>query len=106
MLKILFLVALASGSRVSKLAALSRRGKVFHKGSVVLIVKEGFLLKNQTMAHCPSNLVIPALNPPHQLCPVSSLKDYIERTCHLEHKDQVFLSPSSNVPLKAGRLTY
>ena len=106
LLKTLFLVALASGSRISELAALSRRGIVFQKGSVVLIVKEGFLLKNQTMTHCPSNLVIPALNPPHQLCPVLALKSYIERTCHLEHKDQVFLSPSSNVPLKAGRLAY
>ena len=83
LMKTLFLVALASGNRVSKLAAFSRAGSKILPGSkkAILAVHPGFLYKNQTMDCTPPNIVISALlNPdksPHRLCPVDALRHWL-----------------------------
>ena len=107
LIKTVFLVALASGNRVSELSALSRTGIIFEENYVKILVKEGFLYKNQSARRTPPPISLPKLEShPHPLCPVFALKTYLDRTKDLEHKAQVFLSPVTNVPLKAGRLAY
>ena len=78
----LFLIAVASGNRVSELANIDRKAIAFSPGlgSVTLPVMEGFLYKNQSSSRSPPNIAIPALGGNSNLCPVSTLKLYFERT--------------------------
>jgi integrase len=76
----LFLMALASGNRVSELAALERAGIRFSDGDteVTLVVRPGFLFKNQRLGRTPPNIMIKALDTgPASLCPVRSLREYL-----------------------------
>jgi hypothetical protein len=76
----IFLIALASGNRVSELAALERAGIRFSEedSEVTLVVKPGFLFKNQRLGRTPPNIFIKALvTGPENLCPVRSLKEYM-----------------------------
>ena len=75
LMKTLFLVALATGNRVSEIAAFTRVGSKILPGSkkAIIAVRHGFLYKNQTMDRSPPNIVIKALLDqdltPNRLCP-------------------------------------
>ena len=81
--KTLFLVALASGARVSELDALSRdKGFVQfeHTGSVKLSPHKLFLAKNEDPQNRWKPWDIVSLPQDLSLCPVAALKAYINRT--------------------------
>ena len=80
LMKTLFLVALATGNRVSEIAAFTRVGSKILPGSrkAIIAVRPGFLYRNQTMdrsppQHCHQGTVGPELNP-YRLCPLDSLR--------------------------------
>ena len=77
--KTLFLTALASGNRVSELAALRADTVRFTEEGVYLAVKPGFLYKNQKEGRTPPNIFIPSLPSDPALCPVRWLRRYVER---------------------------
>ena len=110
LMKTLFLVALATGNRVSELAAMTRIAVLFtpDKGKVTIPIRPGFLYKNQSLAHSPPNIIIRALlnkdGSHHRLCPVNALH------CWLNHSqewgsDAVFLDSKSHCPLNSGRIS-
>ena len=59
--KTLFLTSLASGNRVSELAALRADMVRFTEDGVCLAVQPGFLYKNQREGRTPSNIFLPSL---------------------------------------------
>ena len=77
-----FLIAIASGMRVWELANIDQKAISFAPGSssATLTVIEGFLYNNQSSTRSPPNIVIPALGENSNLCPVSALKLYINKT--------------------------
>lgn len=84
LLKALFLTAMATGHRVSQLAALLRTSQFMRFGhddmSVTLAPKPFFLAKNERAGHRMSPVTVPAwrtLGEPHPLCPVAALKAYV-----------------------------
>lgn len=104
--KALFLTALASGSRVSELAALDRAQILISPIKIVLPVRQGFIYKNQSLAKCPEAIAVPRLVEDPLLCPVAALNNYLHSTKHLNHGNHVFLSPISGKPLNAARLGF
>ena len=84
LLKALFLIAMATGHRVSQLAALLRTNQFMRFGhndsSVTLAPKPLFLAKNERAGHRVSPVVVPAWmvsNLHHPLCPVAALRAYV-----------------------------
>ena len=98
LMKTLFLVALATGNRVSEIAAFTRVGSKILPGSkkAIIAVRPGFLYKNQTLDRSPPNIVIKALLDqnlsPNRLCPVDSLRCWLPFPTHGES------TPSSLTP--------
>ena len=81
--KTLFLTALASGARVSELAALSREKgfiKFLPSGEVSLAPHPKFLAKNEDPANRWKPWRIVPLPQDPSLCPVKSLKAFLEKT--------------------------
>ena len=81
--KRLFLIALATGDRVSKLAAMSRAPSclqvAFKLASVTLTPTPTFIAKNERDSHVFTPITIPALTKSkshHPICPVKALKEY------------------------------
>lgn len=101
--KTIILTALASGSRSSEMAAFNRACIRNSTRGLLLPVKQGFLLKNQSINRTPESICIPSLVN-SSLCPVKSLLQYIERTNQLPHNNHLFLQPLNNNPLKAASL--
>jgi hypothetical protein len=103
--KCLFLVALASGNRVSDLAAVERSGILFesNKRRVTLPVKPGFLFKNQRLGRAPPNISFPSLESDPALCPVQSLSKYIRDT--ETPSGQLFLNSKTARPLHPSTLS-
>ena len=107
LIKTLFLTALASGNRVSELAATSRLGVSLTESKATLPTSAGFLFKNQSLQNpLPPLIQFPALDRNNSLCPVAALKTYIAKTESLPHNNVLFVNPSSGKPLSAGRLSY
>ena len=104
-LKCIFLTAIASGNRVSELSACVREGTVQSRNSLTIPVKDKFLYKNQRANSSPNSISFPSL-PRQELCPVACLLKYIKLTEKLPHNNSLFIHPSSNKPLKSGRLSY
>lgn len=106
LMKAVFLVALASGNRVSEIAAMQRTAIAYDREfrGVTLGVKPDFLYKNQRLGRTPPNIYFPSLLPTgeyHALCPVYTLRAYINKTSNTEHS-AVFLSPlRGNRPLQS-----
>ena len=98
MMKTLFLVALATGIRVSGLAAMSRGSISFGTDycRVTIPVKPGFLYKNQSVARAPPNITFPSLYNDdcshHRLRPVSALHKWLQVSDPWRH-DSVFINP-------------
>jgi len=105
-LKALFLVALASGNRVSELAAGVRTGTSITASSVSLLVRSGFLYKNQSINRTPPPICFPSIDMQHPLCPALALQKYLDSTSSQPHQGAIFVHPASGRPLKAGRLSY
>ena len=109
MMKTLFLVALATGNRVSELAAMSRGSISFgaDRSRVTIPVKPGFLYKNQSVARAPPNITFPCLynddGSHHRLCPVSALHRSLQIPDPWGH-DAVFINPQSKKPMNSGAI--
>ena len=107
LLKTLFLVALASGNRASELAATRRTGTILRAGTVILPIEPSFLFKTQSVSRSnPPPISFPTLGERDTLCPWRNLNQYIASTSPPAGSEAIFLHPTSNVPLTAGRLSY
>ena len=86
--KTVFLVAAASGRRVSEIHALSMKEEhlSFSSGGVSLLPRAGFLAKKQTLDFCPKPIVLLDLRKVsgssdcRPWCPVRALKYYLQKT--------------------------
>ena len=103
MSKAIFLIALASGYRISELAALMRTNTLtkFAPDSsfVLLATNPKFIAKNERLTHRLKPIKIPALmegNNHHALCPVIALKDYIHAV-PADASDRLWVWPTSNM---------
>ena len=105
-LKIVFLVAIASGNRCSEMAACIREGISFENNKVTIPTKEGFLFKNQTLNRYPPPVTFPSMTTRHQLCPSFALSVYLKKSAHLPHRNTLVVHPQSGLPLHSGRLSY
>ena len=77
--KALFLVALASGNRVSEISAM---WLPLHRNleGIRIPVKPGFIFKNQRAGRAPPEIFIRSLvEGPEELCPVKALEVYLQR---------------------------
>lgn len=96
----LFLIALASGNRVSEISALQRSKLAFSRNNqtVTIPVRKGFLFKNQRQNKKPPNIVIQALGSvrnPHPLCPVFHLRRYLRISTSDKGDDAMFINSNS-----------
>ena len=111
--KCVVLVGLALGSRISEVHSLlrGRRYVRFNRNmkSVTLFPNPTFLAKNEAPSFRRKPLVINALfnrdGSPHCLCPVNTLKLYLESTDHF-NKNKLFINPHSGVPCNQGKIRY
>jgi len=104
----LFLLALASGNRVSEIAAIKRSTILFarDRSSATLYVEEGFLYKNQRPNRNPHPIKILALvqnNTRHALCPVAALERWLRRTRKV-HPSFVWGNPRTGNRLNRGTI--
>ena len=84
--KAAFLIALASGGRISEISAL-QRGSNFVKevGSDLLLAPAtDFLAKNENPQLRREPVYIRALSPDLSLCPVRTIKEYLKRTSEVK----------------------
>ena len=108
--KCLFLIALAAGNGVSEIAAFDRSSIQFlpNLKSVNISVCPGFLYKNQRLDHTPPQITIPALfdnnNKSHPLCPVMTLKKWLDSTSNF-NGTSLFFDPKSNKKLATPRIS-
>ena len=102
--KALFLLALATGSRVSELHALRREPEflAFGNNDLTLFSRVSFLAKNEDPMHRRDPIVIPRLwdedGSPHALCPVHAVHVYMNLTSS-STTGPLFLSSSTAKPL-------
>ena len=110
LMKTLFLIALATGNRVSKIAAFTRVGSKILPGSkkAIIPVRPGFLYKNQTMDRSPPNIVIKALLnqdlTPNRLCPADSLHCWLALSDPWGI-DAIFANPKSHKKMNRGAVS-
>ena len=105
-----FLVSLATGHRVSQMAALLRSPSFTKFGpgdsSVTLASRPGFLAKNERANHRIKPVVIHAWmegDRHHPLCPVRALRVYLDATSNT-NRVEMWLDPKSTRPLTAATL--
>ena len=110
LLKTVFLVAMATGHRVSQLAALLRTLQFMRFGpddsSVTLAPKPLFLAKNEREGHRVAPILVPAWMTPsghHPLCPVASLRAYVAATSNYSD-NALWVDPRSLKVLKSADL--
>ena len=111
--KSIFLYALASGSRVSEMAALSRDpSNLFFwedDSQVELRPDSKFLYKNQTVDRVPEPVVIPAFqsdDSSQSLCPMRALKAWVTRSGSLKSSSpHLWVNPSSGRPLNRAAIS-
>ena len=106
LLKTIFLIAMATGHRVSQLAALLRTDQFMRFGpndsSVTLAPKPLFLAKNEREGHRMSPVLVPAWMTPsghHPLCPVAALRTYVSTTSAFSGAE-LWANPTSLKALK------
>ena len=105
--KTLFLVAMATGNRVSELAHIYRTGldNIQRDSPVRLCVAPGFLYKNQRLNRTPPDIqVIPLLEGPDSICPVNNLVSYLELSSP-PSRGPLFLNSKTGRPLHAGSVS-
>ena len=99
--KTLFLLAIATGNRVSELHAITRNGLGTPDPDqpVRLAVKPGFLYKNQKANRAPPNIeVVPLTEGPPSLCPVKNLALYLKLTSKVA-TGPLFLNSKTDAPI-------
>ena len=98
--KTVFLVALATGNRVSEVAAMHL--PLFfndNENTVQIPVKPGFLYKNQRAGRSPPNIIVKGLSGgPREWCPLLALKMYIHK-CGV-YSGPLFRNSRSMCPLR------
>ena len=103
--KTIFLLALATGSRVSELVGLSRNKDhvmFLESGTLVLHPDPTFLAKNEVPSHRRPPIRIPSLpGSDTSLCPVQNLRHYLDRTSAYQ-SGPLFRNITSGAPLKAA----
>ncbi|KAK4304604.1 hypothetical protein Pmani_023482 [Petrolisthes manimaculis] len=107
----LFLLALATGFRVSQLAALTRDINFTFFGEdnahLTLTPSPTFLAKNERLDILIAPLRVPALREGHRhlpLCPVLATRAYIENTNHLA-PEHLFYNSRSHKPLRTRTIS-
>ena len=106
-----FLLALATGRRVSELNALLRTDKFlqFDKEKVTLFPNPNFLAKNEDPSHRWDPIVISRLRDeeggPHPLCPVAALQHFL-RLSQSSSSQKLFVHPSSLQGLTINKLRW
>ena len=98
--KTLFLVAMATGNRVSELANVSRNGlgSLRPDQIVKLCVLPGFLYKNQRLNRTPPNIEVhPLLSEPLAICPVVNLIRFLKVSPL--NRGALFVNTKSNASL-------
>jgi integrase len=92
-MKTAFLMALATGRRVSELHALRKTDLVITDEKVVFAVAEGFISKTQKPGDTPLVIEMIANSGNEALCPVKCLKQYLVMTEKLRpDRHQLFVS--------------
>ena len=110
LMKTLFLIALASGNRVSEIAAFTRVGSSILPWSkkAILDVQPDFLDKNQTMDRSPPNILIKALlnkdHTTHRLWLVDALRCWLAMSDPW-NIDYVFINPKSRKKMNRGDIS-
>ena len=109
--KALFLVALASGLRISQLKALTRSKNLTRfapDGSqVTLAANPQFIAKNERLHHRMKPVRIPALKEGeghHSLCPVMALKEYMREVPGGEDTDCLWIWPRNRQALSTSNI--
>ena len=111
-LKTLFLLALATGRRVSELHSfLRRRGFIVFGENyewVRIYPNPQFLAKNETASFRRDPILLNSFKNPngehHSLCPVFALKLYLRATRHV-HTQSLFVNPRTLVPCTKARIS-
>ena len=115
--KTVFLLALATASRVSEIHAFSVDSEHlrFNKadGSISLRTQTGFLAKNQLPSRCPDDILIPNLAKTLKrkdfnrlLCPVRALKCYVKQTKTIRKgRNRLFLPVQGNHDINKGSVS-
>ena len=110
LLRALFLVSMATGHRVSQLAALLRTIEFLKFGpndsSVTLAAHPRFLAKNEWEGHRMTPVVVNSWREEgrsHPLCPVGALRTYVAATEALP-RPELWLDPSSGKPLSTSSI--
>lgn len=104
--KTLFLVSLASGARISELSALSREPNhvdFLPSGEVLLIPHPTFLAKNEDPQHRWSPWKILPLPLDLSLCPVHTLRAYLDRSSHISSGPLFIREGGGNLSMSAIR---
>ena len=78
LLKTLFLTLLAFPARVSKFHALSLSRSIIEKDSMTLLARQKFFPKNRTHNFASIPVKLPALKNNTVLCPVTTMKQYLD----------------------------
>ena len=109
LLKTVFLVAIATGSRVSELNAIQRESKflTMFENHVSITFESDFLHKNEKPGQRNPPILIKALinedGSAHTLCPVRTLKQYLEAT-HLLSVGPLFVN-KNNMPFSTRQIS-
>ena len=104
--KCVFLIALASGNRVSELGAMYRTGldNVNISEKVTIPIMPGFLYKNQRLGRTPPNIeIVPLSDGPRALCPVENLASYLSLSGPC--RGPLFLNSQTKVPLHKSTIS-
>ena len=88
--KVFFLSFLAFPARISKFQAISINRSSFESTSMILMPSIAFVPKNNTHSFVPQPVKIPSLPENEDLCPVTFMKLYLDRTEEM--------AKSANVP--------
>ena len=97
-------MALASGNRVSKLAALDKASVTFNNdhSRVTMAVRPGLVFKNQSFSRSQPSISFMALKAPKSLCPVCALASYLDHREMDQHAARVFLNPETGAALNSA----
>ena len=104
--KCLFLVALASGNRISEISSTMRTGigTIDPNSPVRLAVAPGFLFKNQREGRTPPPIkIVPLGVTDSSLCPVANLASYLSMS--LKERGPLFLNSKTGSPLHKSTIS-
>lgn len=105
--KTAFILAMATGNRVSEIAAIVRNGigAISSNSPVRLPIRPGFLYKNQRLGRTPPPIEVhPLVSGPRALCPVRTLKKYLSLTGEVT-SGPLFLNSRTNSPVLSSTVS-